>query len=208
VFVTPEGIHVEGNGPGSDGDAWIRTSRIRYDTGELKMFKLGQLRGALDVANIQVTGITPFAGEYNLGTFGFIPDGDIGEFKLPTGLNEWIQLRFDLQGSACVLNSYMVKALPAPEKQHLIEFTVNCFFNEVDRFGLDVTDPETPRQRFENLKELEASGVETRFVEFTNQGPVASLVQIDQLEYKGESRPNINDDFGGYITVRLRTTES
>jgi hypothetical protein len=102
----------------------------------------------------------------------------------------------------------MVKALPAPEKQHLIEFSVNCFFNEVDRFGLSVTDPETPRQRFENLKELEASGVETRFVEFTNQGPVAELVQIDQLEYKGESRPNIDDDFGGTITVRLRTTES
>jgi hypothetical protein len=37
---------------------------------------------------------------------------------------------------------------------------------------------------------------------------VAELVQIDQLEYKGESRPNIDDDFGGTITVRLRTTES
>jgi len=207
VWITPEGIHVEGNGPGTDGSAWIRTSRIRFNTAEMKLFKLGRLHGSLDVGNITITGISPFGVTDNLGTFGFDLDGDPGEFRLPGGLNEWIQLQFSLDGSTSALNSYQVKAYPAPARQHVYTITVNCFRNETDRFGLDVTDPETPRQRLQNLVDLEETGNEIRYVEFTNEGSVAQLVLIDQLEFRSFSRPNIEDDFGGYITLRLRTTE-
>jgi hypothetical protein len=123
-------------------------------------------------------------------------------------LNEWIQLQFSLQGSGAVVSSYQVKAYPAPARQHVYTLTVNCFRNETDRYGLDVTDPETPRTRFQNLVDLEKIGNEIRYVEFTNSGAVATIALIDQLEFKSFSRPNIDDDFGGYITVRLRTTES
>lgn len=207
LFVTPEGLHVEGSGPGNNGDAWLRTSRIRYDTSELKLFKLGRVHGSLDVASIQITGIAPFQENTNLGTFGFVSE-DPGEFRLPSGLHEWIQLQFDLQGSGCVLNSYQTKAYPAPARQHVFMLTVNCFTNETDRFGLDVTDPETPRQRLQNVVDLERIGDEVRYVEFTNEGSVATIVLIDQLEFKSFSRPNVEDDFGGYITFRLRTTEN
>jgi hypothetical protein len=37
---------------------------------------------------------------------------------------------------------------------------------------------------------------------------VSELVVIDQMAYQSIDRPNINDDFGGTITVRLRSTES
>jgi hypothetical protein len=209
LFITPEGIHVEGNGPGSDGDAWIRTSRIRYDTAENKLFKMGRIHGTLDVANIQVSAIIPFGTTTtSVGTFGFLPDGDPGEFRLPSGLNEWIQLQFDLIGAPCVLNSYQVKAIPAPVRQHLVTMTLNCFRNETDRYGLAVSDPEIPRQRYLNLRDLESSGMEFRYIEFTNNGPVVELAVIDQLSYRSFSRPTIDDDFGGYITVRLRLTET
>jgi hypothetical protein len=208
LFITPEGLHVEGNGPGTDGAAWIRTSRIRYNTAELKLFKLGRVHGALDVANIQVTGIAPYGVSQNLGTFGFLNSTDPGEFRLVGGTNEWLQLQFAITGTGGILNSYQVKAYPAPSRQHIITLTANCFSNEVDRFGLDVTDPQTPRVRWQNLVDLEAAGNEIRYVEFTNQGSTAQLVVIDQLEFKSFSRPNIEDDFGGYITMRLRTTEN
>jgi hypothetical protein len=98
-FVTPEGLHVEGNGPGTDGNAWIRTSRIRWDTAELKLFKLGRVHGALDKANIQVTGIAPYGVTQNLGTFGYLNNTDPGEFRLIGGTNEWMQLQFAISGS-------------------------------------------------------------------------------------------------------------
>ena len=191
-----------------DGDAWLRTSRVRFNTAELKLFKLGRIHGTLDVANIQVTGIVPFvAGEVSLGTFGFLTSGDPGEFRLPSGLNEWIQLKFDLQGAACVFSGYQVKAYPAAKPQEIITLTAICFQNETDRFGLDVTDPETPRARYNNIRDLQQQGSETRFVEFTNSGATAQLVIIDSIAFQAFNRPNIEDDFGGYITLRMRTTE-
>jgi len=208
VFLTPEGIHVEGNGPGNDGSAWLRTSRIRYDTAEPKLFKLGRVRGSLDSSTISIVGSAPYQSDSNLATLGFVTGSDPGEFRLPSGLNEWVQLRFILNGSTCILNSYQVKALPAPKRQHVITLTANCFSQETDKYGLAVTDPETPRSRYQNLKDVEAVGNEVRFVEFTNTGAVAELVVIDQLAFQSFSRPNIEDDFGGYITLKLRTTES
>lgn len=207
IWLSTDGIHVEGNGPGSDGDAWLRTSRIRYDTAEMKLFKLGRIHGSLASAEIQVFGLAPYRTKQNLGTFGFLTDVDPGEFRLVSGLNEWIQLEFHLIGSTATLNSYQAKALPAPQRQHIITLTVNCFVKETDRYGLSVTDPQTPRQRFKNLQDLESIGDEIRFVEFTNTGPEAQLVVIDQMEAVQTSRPSIQDDFGCTVTVKLRTTE-
>jgi hypothetical protein len=208
VFVTPEGIHVEGNGPGSDGAAWLRTSRIRYDTAEMKLFKRGRLHGSLSNAEIQVTGITPFGvGDQNLGTYGFLTGtDDPGEFLLPAGLHPWLQLQFSLIGSTATLDSYQVKALPAPKRQHIIQVTGSCFTNEIDRFGLEVTDPVQPRQRYQNVLDMEAIGDEVTFVEFTNFGATAEQVVIDQIEYRSFARPSIEDDFGGWITFKMRST--
>lgn len=207
VFLTPEGIHVEGNGAGSDGNAWLRTSRIRFNTAEKKLFKLGAVNGTIDTSGIQITGTAPFASDVNLGTVGPISGGQPGEFRLPTGLNEWIQLKFSLIGSSCVMNGYYAKAYPAPKRQHLITVTVDCFRNEVDRGGIEAVDPLTPRQRLAAVQSLESAGNEVRFTEFTNTGAVSQLVVIDQLEFHSFSRPSQETDFGGYITFKLRTTE-
>lgn len=207
MFATPEGFHVEGPGPGSDGTAYIQTSRIRYDTEEPKLFKAGRVRGDLSSGSITVTGITQYGVSVNLGTFGNTTV-DPGEFGLPTGLNPWLQLKFTLNGSGAVFNSYIAKAYPAPSRQRVITMTVNCFRNEVDRFGLSVTDPLFPRDRYKALKALEGAGNEVRFVEFTLLGPVVTMVVIDQIEFHSFSRPSIDDDFGGYITLKLRETVS
>lgn len=207
-FITPQGIHVEGNGPGTLGQSWMRTSRIRYDTTELKLFKLGSIRGTLDTASIEVIGLTPFGGVTNLGTFGFLVDQNPNEFRLPTGIFEWIQLEFHLEGASAQLNSYGVKAYPAAHPQDIITFTAMCFRDETDRSGLDVTDPQDPRTRLNNVLELRRAGQEVRFIEFTNSGAVATQVLIDDLQYIGQTPPTEDDDFGGYITFKLRTTES
>lgn len=207
VFLTEHGLHVEGAGPGDDGVAWIRTSRIRFDTAEPKLWVSGRLHGTIDKATIQVTGVTPFGlDDENLGTFGFIVSNDDSkiEFGMPPGLHEWIQLKFTLVGSAAVLNTYQAKALPSPVRQHIIQVSANCFSNESDRFGLDVTDPETPRTRWQNVADLESAGNAVRYVEFTNSGSVGTLVYIDQIQFSSTSRPTIDDDFGGVISLKLR----
>lgn len=206
VYVTPEGLHVEGGSPGSDGTSWLRTSRIRYDTAELKLFTLGRVHGTLDVGTIQVEGIAPFQDNTNLGTFGFIQNGDPGEFNLVNGTHEWMQLQFTLVGSATVFNSYQVKAIPAPKRQHIITLTANCFHHESNRWGQEVVDPETPRQRYQNILDIETAGNEVRFVEFEPTGPVATLVVVEDTQFQQMSRPSPIDYLGGYLTIKMRAT--
>lgn len=210
IFLTPEGIHVQGSGAGSDPGAvyWLRTSRIRYDTSEPKLFKLGTVRGSLDSSSITVTGIAPFISDTNLGTFGPIAGGNPGPFRLPAGLNEWIQLKFTLGGSGCVLNSYQARAIPAPSRQHLISFTVQVFRNEADKYGNETSDQMTPRQRYQQVLDLESAGNEVILTEFTNSGAISTAVVIDQLDFKQTTRPTVNNEFGGWLTFHLRTTES
>lgn len=204
VWYSTDGFHVEGNGPSADGDAWIQTSRIRYGTTEQKLFKSGRIAGTLDSASVTVTAIQPFSSAVNVGTFGFLVDGNPGDFYLPTGLSEWTQLRFGLNGAGAVLDSYQVKAYPAPKVQDVITLTANCFVSEVDRAGLEVIDPQQPRARFEAVRQLKLAGTACRYVEYTNQGAVALTVLIDQIAFQSYSRPSTETDFGGYVTMKLR----
>src|SRR6266705_3485825 len=207
VFTTPEGVFTEANGPGVDGSAFIRTSRIRYGTTEPKLFKLGQLRGDLNSAQIQVTTEAPYGNANNSGTFGNTPN-DPGDYRLIDGTWEWVQMRFTLLGPTAVLNSYNVQEIPQQHRQRLIQFAVQCFSSEVDRFGMEVTDPQLPHDRLTALEAIEQGGGEVPFVEFTNSGTLLYKVIVKNLEFVEEDRPSVENDFGGVIQVVLRTTES
>jgi hypothetical protein len=207
VWLSTDGLHTEGGTAGSDGSAYLTTSRIRFDTAEPKLWVSGRLHGTIDQASIVVVGKTPFGlDDANLGTFGFIATNDdsLVEFGMPDGLHEWVQLQFQLVGSTAILNTYQAKALPSPTRQDIIQVSANCYSDESDRYGLDVTDPETPRDRWQNVADLESAGDAVRYVEFTNSGSVASIVYIDQSQFTSTFRPNIDDDFGGIISLKLR----
>jgi hypothetical protein len=209
MFLTAEGIHVEGNGPGSNGQAWLRTSRIRNATDELKLFKYGRVHGSLSTSTISVTATTPFGGTANLGTFGFVTNADPGQFKLPVGLNQWMQLTFNLNGSSCVFNSYQVTTFPAPQRQHIISMTLFCMRKETDIHDREARDPDIPWVRYLNLRALESAGTEVDFVEFGNISGIRSeRVIVDQLSFRTFERPKPLEDFAGYIDIKLRSTET
>lgn len=210
IFLTPEGIHVQQGVPGHDSNAnyWLRTSRIRYDTSEPKLFKLGSVRGTLDTSSIQIIGTTPFGSDTVLNTSGPVVGNNPPDFRLPQGINEWLQLRFVLQGQNCVFNSYQVKAIPAPSRQHLIQFSTQLYARETDFTGRDRSDQLQPRDRYYAVKALEASGQEVTLTEFTPTGAVNTQVVIDQLDFTSIERRTNKNDFGGTLTFHLRETES
>jgi hypothetical protein len=207
IFLTSEGIFNEGNGPGTLDTCFVRTSRIRFGTTIPKLFKLGQVRGTLDSAQVQVTCIAPYGNANNCGTFGNSLS-DPGDFRLIDGTWEWVQMQFNLLGGSCVLSSYNVQAIPQQHRQRVIQFAVQCYSEESDRYGELMTEPASPRDRLLSLEAIEQGGGEVQFVEFTNSGAVVYKVVIQQLEFTEFSRPNIDDDLGGIIQIQLRTTES
>lgn len=197
------GIVLEGIGPGTVREAWLRTSRIRFNTTEPKLFKLGHIRGDLASSSILVQGDLS-TGNNSVATVGFI-ETDPDEFALPAGKAEWLTLTFTLSGADCVLNSWGIKALPATKRQRSIQVTCSVADRETDRAGHRTIDRGSARSRAEALYELAESGDETIFQEFSLYGERRTLVVIKRVLFEETARPTQTSDFGGRVTIFMET---
>lgn len=207
VFAIPgTGVLLEGTSAGTIRSAWIRTSRIRFNTTEPKIFKLGRIRGDLTSGEIVVTA-TNITGTTPIITQGFTTV-DPDEFRLPTGLSEWLQWTMTLVGSATALTSYQVKALPGSRRQRHLQFVVALADSVVGRTGQSFKKPLSSRAMLAALEELDAIGDEVILQEFTPTGVVSTRVVIEMLSFKQTGRPTGRSDLGGDITLLLRTVES
>jgi hypothetical protein len=203
IFLTPEGVHSEGNGPGSDGTAWLQTSRIRFGTTEPKLFKLGRIRGDLSAGSVRIESITRATSTVS-GLTGFVttePD----EVGLPPGPQEWLALKFTLTGAPVVLASYGVKALPGTPRQRLIQVTCSVADRESDRRGHRNVDLGSARSRVDALEALDAAGDQVLFEEFGIFGNKRTVVVIEKVSFEETARPTNQSDFGGQVTVTMRT---
>ena len=203
VFNIPgTGILIEGTAPGLGREAWLRTSRIRFDTTEPKLFKLGRVRGVFPSAEIDVTGIT-ISGTTPLAKIGFSTKDPL-EFQLPAGTQEWLQLKLSLTSTA-LLRNYSVKALPGTPRQRHIKLVLAIFDNETSRTGQQFRGRLSARGRLAFLESLDQLGDEILFEEFTPSGVLSSRVVIEQLTFTQIGRPQRTSDLGGTATVLLRT---
>lgn len=200
------GVLLEGISPGSGREAWLRTSRIRFDTTEPKLFKLGRVRGDMESGEIKITGITP-VDSFPLATVGFT-ELDPGEFRLPVGLLEWLQLKLELIGDTTHLTSYQVKALPGSRRQRHYQFVLSVADSETTKTGQRTRDALSSRDRLAALEEMNAMGDEVILQEFTPNGVISTRVVVELVSFKQVGRPTRRSDIGGDVTVLLRTVES
>ncbi len=207
AFSVPNvGLCLEGTGPGSVRDGWVRTSRIRYGTTEPKLFKFGRVRGNLSSGEVEVTSITPGASAVS-GLVGFTLV-DPGEFALPVGGQEWLQLKLRLIGSTAELTSYGLKSLPGLRRQRMIQLICSVADHETDRRGRKHISIGSARKRAEALFELDAAGDEVVMQEYSLHSVVTRRVVIDQVVFKETARPTNISDFGGQVSITLRTVDS
>lgn len=207
VFCIPgTGVLLEGASAGTGRESWLRTSRIRFDTTEPKLFKMGRVRGDLSSSEILVGGATP-DGTSTLATVGFAQT-DPPEFRLPPTPSEWLQLTFTLEGATSVFRSYAVKALPGTRRQRLIKAVLALFDNETSRSGQSIRNRLSTRARLNALEQIDASGDEVLYEEFTPDGVISTLCVIDSMTFTQIGRPTRTSDMGGKVAVVLRTVES
>lgn len=207
VFSVPGvGLCMEGVGAGSARTAYVRTSRIRFGTTEPKLFKFGRVRGNLSSGEIEVTTIT--RDTTAVAAFVGFTTTDPGEFALPTGGQEWLQLQLRLVGASAALTTWGVKALPGLRRQRLIQLVCSVADRESDRRGHRFVEIGSARRRTEALFALDAAGDEVVMQEFSLHSVVTRRVVIENLVFKETGRPTNTSDFGGEITITLRTVDS
>lgn len=208
VFAVPSaGIYLEGAAAGATREAWLRTSRIRFNTTEPKLFKYGRVRGEFTSGEVRVVSATADSPSLTTTTVGFSV-ADPPEFRLGSTPTEWLTLTLNLLGSGSELTSYAVKALPATRKQRYIELVLSLFDKETTKTGQRITEELVARQRLADLEALDAAGDEVLLQEFTPVGVVSTIVRVEKVSFKQTGRPGRRTDLGGPVNVLLRTLES
>jgi hypothetical protein len=204
--VDGKGLMLEGAGAGSGRSAWLRTSRIRYSTGEPKVFRHGTVSGAFGApGRIDVLASSPGLDERTVLSWQAFTDP--GEFALVDGPRKWIQLRFVLGADPGVqLTEYAVKALPAVRRQRMLQYVLLCNDRESDRNGQKLDRPGFASSRLQQLETLEDAGDEVAIQELLpGEATVTRRCVIDRITYRQPTRPVRTGGRGGTLIVLVRT---
>jgi hypothetical protein len=201
------GVCLEGDGPGSGREAWLRTSRIRFSTTEPKLFRRLRVRGAMPNAthfSVTAEGETTSQVVYDIVGLAVEP-GEIGLIEEP---QEWLSLKFTIDDSGDgQLRSWQVKALPSGVRQRIITLALACYDTEKDRNDVVLGRPGFGAERLAALERYDDAADEISFEEMRSSGKVTRRVLIDKLSFRQRYRPNDVSSVQGDVVLTLRTVD-
>ena len=188
----------------------IRTGYIRYNTLELKIFKLMQARVDTTNGGINVDSIDYADNYYRIGTFAqgaSVPEVNI---NYPQQSQEYLGFQFTLTRSETdvtkgpLFTGYQIKALPAIPRQRLIQYPLSCFDHESDHFGVEVGFEGSAYDRMSQLESIENVGDTIRVEDFRTGESFIGL--IEELDFINKTPSDKRfSGYGGVLLVTIRT---
>jgi len=209
-------------GNGSDGKVYIesastlmatgylRTGYVRYNTLELKIFKLLQPRVDTTNGGINVYSVDSEDTEYSLGTYA--QGTAVGEINInyPQAAQEYLAFKFVFTRSdddatlGPLFTGYQIKALPAIPRQRLIQYPLFCFDHESDKFGNEVGYEGSAYNRLTSLESVENAGDTIQVQDFrTGEAYLGLIEEMDFINKTPEDKRFTG--YGGYLVVTIRT---
>jgi len=189
---------------------YLQTGFVRYNTLENKVFKLLQARFDTADGGLNIDSVAPDLQEYRIGTFtqeGTVPEINI---SYPQGPQEYLGFKFTLTRSTTdtskgpLFTGYQLKALPAVERQRLIQYPVFCFDHESDNLGVTVGYEGSAYERISQLEAVENAG-DTIKVEDFRTGE-SFLAIIEELDFINQTPTDKRfSGFGGKLLVTVRS---
>ena len=189
---------------------YIRTGFIRYATIESKYFKFLKVRGNLDNGGVDVSTITNKEIEtflYNVTTEN--SNLDLGIAR-PVGAQEYLAFKFTIYRDNAdntlggTMSGYQVKALPAIEKQRLIQFPLYCYDVEMDKYN-NIVGSEDDRafDRISELEDIEKTGNVVTIQDFRTDETYSAL--IEEIRFFSATPPSERfNGFGGKLLLTVR----
>jgi hypothetical protein len=209
-------------GNGSDGTIYIesestlmaegslRTGYVRYNTLELKIFKLMQARVDTTNGGLNIDSIDYADNFYRIGTFAqesTVPEVNI---NYPQASQEYLGFQFTLTRSSTdtskgpLFTGYQIKALPAIPRQRLIQYPLSCFDHESDHFGVEVGYEGAAYVRMTQLENIENVGDTIRVEDFRTGESYIGL--IEELDFRNATPSDKRfSGYGGTLLVTIRT---
>ena len=189
---------------------YLRTGYIRYNTLELKIFKLMQARVDTTNGGLNIDSIDYADNYFRIGTFA--QESEVPEINInyPQASQEYLGFQFTLNRSSTdsskgpLFTGYQVKALPAIPRQRLIQYPLSCFDHESDHFGVEVGYEGSAYQRMSQLESIENVGDTIRVEDFRTGESYIGL--IEELDFRNATPSDKRfSGFGGMLLVTIRT---
>jgi hypothetical protein len=209
-------------GNGSDGtiyiqsastllaEGFLRTGYVRYNTLELKIFKLMQARVDTTNGGLLIDSVDYADNFYRIGTFAqesTVPEVNI---NYPQASQEYLGFQFTLTRSSTdvtkgpLFTGYQIKALPAIPRQRLIQYPLSCFDHESDHFGVEVGYEGSAYVRMSQLENIENVGDTIRVEDFRTGESFIGL--IEELDFRNATPSDKRfTGYGGLLLVTIRT---
>jgi hypothetical protein len=209
-------------GNGSDGaiyiesastllaEGFLRTGYVRYNTLELKIFKLMQARIDTTNGGLLIDSIDYADNFFRIGTFA--QESTVPEINInyPQASQEYLGFQFTLTRSSTdvtkgpLFTGYQIKALPAIPRQRLIQYPLSCFDHESDHFGVEVGYEGSAYQRMSQLESIENVGDTIRVEDFRTGESYIGL--IEELDFRNATPSDKRfTGYGGTLLVTIRT---
>jgi hypothetical protein len=209
-------------GNGTDGTIYIesastllaegslRTGYVRYNTLELKIYKLMQARVDTTNGGLNIDSIDYADNFFRIGTFAqeaSVPEVNI---NYPQASQEYLGFQFTLTRSSTdvtkgpLFTGYQIKALPAIPRQRLIQYPLSCFDHESDHFGVEVGYEGSAYVRMSQLENIENVGDTIRVEDFRTGESYIGL--IEELDFRNATPSDKRfTGYGGLLLVTIRT---
>ena len=209
-------------GNGSDGTIYIesastliaegtlRTGYVRYNTLELKIFKLMQARVDTVNGGLYIDSIDYADNYFRIGTFAqeaSVPEVNI---NYPQASQEYLGFQFTLVRSTTdtskgpLFTGYQIKALPAIPRQRLIQYPLSCYDHESDHFGVEIGYEGSAYFRMGQLESIENVGDTIRVEDFRTGESYIGL--IEELDFRNATPSDKRfTGYGGLLLVTIRT---
>ena len=209
-------------GNGTDGTIYIesastllaegslRTGYVRYNTLELKIFKLMQARVDTTNGGLYIDSIDYADNFFRIGTFAqesTVPEVNI---NYPQASQEYLGFQFTLTRSSTdsskgpLFTGYQIKALPAIPRQRLIQYPLSCYDHESDHFGVEVGYEGSAYVRMTQLENIENVGDTIRVEDFRTGESYIGL--IEELDFRNATPSDKRfTGYGGTLLVTIRT---
>ena len=188
----------------------LRTGYVRYNTLELKIFKMMQARVDTTNGGLYVDSIDYADNFFRIGTFSqgaLVPEINV---SYPQAAQEYLGFQFTLTRSTTdtskgpLFTGYQIKALPAIPRQRLIQYPLSCFDHESDHFGVEVGYEGAAYDRMSQLESVENIGDTIRVEDFRTGESYIGLIEEMSFANTTPSDKRFSG-YGGTLLVTIRT---
>jgi len=188
----------------------IRTGYVRYNTLELKIYKLMQARIDTTNGGILIDSVDYEDNFFRIGTFA--QEATVPEINInyPQASQEYLGFQFTLTRSTTdtskgpLFTGYQIKALPAIPRQRLIQYPLSCFDHESDHFGVEIGYEGSAYFRMSQLESIENVGDTIRVEDFRTGESYIGL--IEELDFRNATPSDKRfSGYGGTLLVTIRT---